>query len=149
MNQQNTIAETPNFIVLDEYESILQGSHYQSEQDLENELIADLRNLGYEYVNDLNTPGELLVNARRQLQRLNDVEFSDAEWKRFCDEYLDKPSENLIEKTRKLQDDYRHDFTFDNGKLRNIQLADKKNIQLRSEERRVGKECRSRWSPYH
>ena len=24
-----------------------------------------------------------------------------------------------------------------------------KNTQLRSEERRVGKECRSRWSPYH
>ena len=23
------------------------------------------------------------------------------------------------------------------------------NLQLRSEERRVGKECRSRWSPYH
>ena len=29
-------------------------------------------------------------------------------------------------------------FTFKNKKL-----------QLRSEERRVGKECRSRWSPYH
>ena len=25
----------------------------------------------------------------------------------------------------------------------------KKTIKLRSEERRVGKECRSRWSPYH
>ena len=25
----------------------------------------------------------------------------------------------------------------------------KKRIALRSEERRVGKECRSRWSPYH
>ena len=24
-----------------------------------------------------------------------------------------------------------------------------KGIQIRSEERRVGKECRSRWSPYH
>ena len=24
-----------------------------------------------------------------------------------------------------------------------------KRVQLRSEERRVGKECRSRWSPYH
>ena len=24
-----------------------------------------------------------------------------------------------------------------------------KSVQLRSEERRVGKECRSRWSPYH
>ena len=23
------------------------------------------------------------------------------------------------------------------------------NLSLRSEERRVGKECRSRWSPYH
>ena len=23
------------------------------------------------------------------------------------------------------------------------------NVQKRSEERRVGKECRSRWSPYH
>ena len=23
------------------------------------------------------------------------------------------------------------------------------NISMRSEERRVGKECRSRWSPYH
>ena len=26
---------------------------------------------------------------------------------------------------------------------------DTKTITLRSEERRVGKECRSRWSPYH
>jgi len=25
----------------------------------------------------------------------------------------------------------------------------KKDIESRSEERRVGKECRSRWSPYH
>ena len=27
--------------------------------------------------------------------------------------------------------------------------ADVKIIRVRSEERRVGKECRSRWSPYH
>ena len=27
--------------------------------------------------------------------------------------------------------------------------AVKENIKKRSEERRVGKECRSRWSPYH
>ena len=25
----------------------------------------------------------------------------------------------------------------------------RRNIPMRSEERRVGKECRSRWSPYH
>ena len=28
-------------------------------------------------------------------------------------------------------------------------LVEKKNRGSRSEERRVGKECRSRWSPYH
>ena len=32
-----------------------------------------------------------------------------------------------------------------------LQVAQRlpKNLHLRSEERRVGKECRSRWSPYH
>ena len=34
-----------------------------------------------------------------------------------------------------------------NGYLADVKLEDAK--QLRSEERRVGKECRSRWSPYH
>ena len=30
-----------------------------------------------------------------------------------------------------------------------ISLLEKNNKKDRSEERRVGKECRSRWSPYH
>src|ERR1043165_9833905 len=30
-----------------------------------------------------------------------------------------------------------------------MDLSEKKAERLRSEERRVGKECRSRWSPYH
>ena len=30
-----------------------------------------------------------------------------------------------------------------------IQEMEKYNCYIRSEERRVGKECRSRWSPYH
>src|SRR2546430_16351050 len=30
-----------------------------------------------------------------------------------------------------------------------IQMLKDKGIAIRSEERRVGKECRSRWSPYH
>ena len=32
---------------------------------------------------------------------------------------------------------------------RKLEEKDILNIALRSEERRVGKECRSRWSPYH
>ena len=30
-----------------------------------------------------------------------------------------------------------------------IEIPDNKKVKVRSEERRVGKECRSRWSPYH
>ena len=30
-----------------------------------------------------------------------------------------------------------------------VPIVDARGRQLRSEERRVGKECRSRWSPYH
>ena len=37
-------------------------------------------------------------------------------------------------------------FTYDPGFL---STASCQSTQLRSEERRVGKECRSRWSPYH
>ena len=39
------------------------------------------------------------------------------------------------------------DFVREFGVRHQIKL--KQNYQLRSEERRVGKECRSRWSPYH
>src|SRR2546430_14878772 len=37
-----------------------------------------------------------------------------------------------------------------NGEIERLENASKEEIaELRSEERRVGKECRSRWSPYH
>src|SRR5688572_31643261 len=29
------------------------------------------------------------------------------------------------------------------------EMRDRATVEIRSEERRVGKECRSRWSPYH
>jgi type I restriction enzyme R subunit len=56
------------------------------------------------------------------------MEFTDAEWIRFVEEYLDKPSDNLIEKTRKIHENYIHDFVFDDGHIQNIYLVDKKNI---------------------
>lgn len=129
MQQLKPIAESNNFIVLDKYTKIEQeGSYYQSEADLENELIKDLQNQGYEFVKDLNSPEQMLVNIRNQLQELNKVEFSNSEWSRFCEEYLDKPSDNIIEKTRKIHDDYIYDFIFDDGHIKNIYLLDKKNI---------------------
>ncbi|WWY12663.1 type I site-specific deoxyribonuclease [Haemophilus influenzae] len=130
MTQYKTIAESNNFIVLDQYNKFVEESNagYQTERSLEREFIRDLQAQGYEYLQWLNNHDELIKNLRAQLQRLNNVVFSDAEWQRFLEEYLDKPSDNLIEKTRKIHDDYIYDFVFDNGRIQNIYLLDKKNL---------------------
>lgn len=132
MAQYSTIAELQNFIVLDSYtkNSILNEppAGYQSEAALEHELIEDLSNQGYEYLSGITTPEALLINVRKQLQELNNVMFTDAEWQRFLDEYLDKPSDNITDKTRKVQDNYIYDFVFDDGHIQNIYLVDKQNI---------------------
>lgn len=126
--QTDPIIESNNFIVLDKYVKSVQPSHYQTEADLEKELIRDLRQQGYEYLNYITTPEALLGNLRTQMESLNQVVFTDAEWVRFLDEYLNKPSESLIDRTRKLHDDYIYDFIFDDGHIQNIYLWDKKNI---------------------
>ena len=65
---------------------------------------------------------------RLQLQTLNNVQFADGEWLRFVETFLDKPSDSIVDKTRKFHDDYIHDFVFDDGRIQNIYLLDKKNI---------------------
>jgi len=128
----NTIAETQNYIVLDSYTKLSKVNEapatYQSENALEREFIEDLVGQGYEYLPLLTTPTALLANVRTQLQNLNSVTFTDAEWARFVEEYLDAPSDNLVEKSRKLHRDYIYDFVFDDGHIQNIYLVDKKNI---------------------
>ena len=124
-----TIAETNNFIVLDNYKREWQAAEsYQSESDLERELIRDLQSQGYEFLPNLNTPEKLLINVRKQLQALNNIEFSDDEWQRFVDTYLNNQNEGVIEKSRKIHDDYMCDFRFDDGHPQNIYLLDKKDI---------------------
>ena len=130
MTQYKIIAESNNFIVLDQYKKFVEepNAGYQTEGSLEREFIRDLQAQGYEYLQGFNSHDALVRNLRAQLQRLNNVVFSDAEWRRFLEEYLDKPSDSLIEKTRKIHDDYIYDFVFDNGRIQNIYLLDKKNL---------------------
>lgn len=129
MHEYKTIAESKKFIVLDRYNREWKTAEsYQSENDLERELVQDLQNQGYEYLPGLNSPAALLANVREQLQELNKVVFADGEWLRFVESWLDKPSDGIVEKTRKIHDDYIHDFVFDDGHIQNIYLFDKKNI---------------------
>ncbi len=129
MSDYTTIAESKNFIVLEQYTKDWPiAESYQSEGDLEREFIGDLVNQGYEYLPGLSTPEALLANLRVQLQTLNGAQFSNEEWQRFVDTWLDKPSDGIVEKTRKIHDDYIHDFVFDDGRIQNIYLLDKKNV---------------------
>jgi len=130
MTEQTTpIAETNRFIVLDKYVRAWEAADsYQSEADLERELIQDLRNQGYEFLPDLRSTDAMLANVRTQLQALNDVQFTDKEWARFVETYLDRPSDSITDKTRKIHDDYIFDFVFDDGRIQNIYLVDKTNV---------------------
>lgn len=132
MDNYKTVAESNNFIVLEQYTSCSVSGEtnviYQSESALESEFIQDLKNQGYEYVPTLTSSKAMFDNVRVQLQDLNSVHFSDDEWTRFCEEYLDKPSDTHINKTRKLYENYIHDFVFDDGHIKNIYLIDKENI---------------------
>ena len=78
------IAETNEGILLAEYQPEYRTDReYQSEADLENQLISDLVNyLNYERL-DIHTPEELLANAKVQIEKLNKVVFTDSEWSRF------------------------------------------------------------------
>ncbi len=132
MYEYNSFAESKNFIVLDknEKQSLIRETTavYQTEASLEKEFIQDLVNQGYEYLPELTTPEAMLKNVRVQLQILNNVVFSDEEWIRFCEEYLDKSGDSHIDKTRKIHNDYIHDFVFDDGHIKNIFLVNKEDI---------------------
>ncbi len=127
--QATPIAETNRYIVLEKYVREWEAvDSYQSEADLERELVQDLRNQGYEYLAGLKSTDAMLVNVRVQLEALNEVRFTDEEWTRFVETYLDKPSDSATDKACKIHDDYIFDFVFDDGRIQNVYLVDKANV---------------------
>ena len=127
--ETSTIAEMTNGIILAHFEKEtgIQETAYQSEAELENKMIENLISQGYERIT-INSNSDLYSNLKTQIEKLNDVTFSEDEWDRFLKEYLDAPNEGIIEKTRKIQENHIYDFIFDDGHLKNIKIIDKKNI---------------------
>ena len=124
------IAELTNGIIIEEYVKVdrYNSDIYQTESEMEKKLISDLVS-GQQYTFfDGKTPESLLSNLRQKIQELNNMSFSDSEWQRFLDEYLDKVSDGMIEKTRKIQENHVYDFIFDDGRIKNIMIIDKNNI---------------------
>lgn len=128
MNQYNVVVQSEESTVLAEY--ISQGKRaesYQSEADLEREFIKLLAELGYEYL-PVHTEAELIINLRKKLEELNDYQFSDSEWEQFFSNCIAGKNDGIVEKTRRIQEDYIQVLHRDNGATKNINLIDKKNI---------------------
>ncbi len=128
----NIVAETNENTVVTEYEPVKKRSeNYQSEAALEDELIRMLCEQGYTYL-ELHTEAELISNLRKELERLNNYQFSDDEWERFFKESVANSNEHIVEKTRKIQEDNVQVLKRDDGSSQNITLIDKKNIHNNS-----------------
>lgn len=90
-------------------------------------MIENLISQGYERL-IVRSSDDLYRNLKHRIETLNKVSFSDEEWSRFLNEYLDAPNDGMIEKTRKVQENHIYDFTFDDGQVKNIKIIDKQNI---------------------
>ena len=100
---------------------------YQSEAALERDFIAQLRKQAYEYL-PLTSEAELLANLRAQLEALNKIRFSDAEWQRFFSSCIAGANGGIVEKTARIQEDHVQLLKRDDGSTKNIYLIDKRNI---------------------
>ena len=100
---------------------------YQSEADLERSFIAQLTQQAYEYLR-ISREADLITNLRRQLEKLNGIQFSDVEWERFFTQKIASANDSIIEKTARIQEDHVQVLARDDGTSKNIYLIDKQNI---------------------
>ena len=122
------IAVSAESTVVSEYPAeAVRAEAYQTEAQLEHELIRTLESQAYEYL-PLNTEADLIANLRTQLEALNSITFSDAEWGRFFSERIAGARDGIVEKTVRIQEDPVQLLTRDDGTTKNVTLIDKQNI---------------------
>lgn len=127
-NKYNLVAENPQSTVVSEYTpERVRAEHYQSEADLEKAFVKQLESQAYEYLT-ITSEVELVANLRTQLEKLNDIAFSDAEWDHFFTSEIANPNQGIEEKTATIQEDHIKNLTRDDGSTKNIYLIKKDNI---------------------
>ena len=132
MTNISIMSENDNSTVLAEYKGLNKiETSYQSEDALEKELIKTLVEQGYQRLN-INSEDELILNLRKQLEKLNNYYFTDGEWDSFFTKVIANKNDYIIEKTRLIQEDYKQEITLDSGEKKNVYLIDKNNIHNNS-----------------
>ena len=127
-NKYNLVAENAQSTVVAEFTpNTLRVAHYQSEAELERAFIEQLQTQAYEYL-PITSEADLVSNLRKQLEKLNDFAFSDAEWERFFAGELANPNQSIADKTATIQEDHIKNLARDDGTIKNVYLLKKDNI---------------------
>lgn len=133
MEQHRIVSENPESTVVAKYVSVESrgAGSYQSEAELERAFIGQLQSQAYEYL-PIKSEGELIANLRVQLEKLNDLSFSDGEWEHFFTGVIANTNHGIQEKTALIQEDYVQTVTRDDGSTVNVRLIDKEHIHNNS-----------------
>lgn len=126
----NLVAENPESTVVAQYtagDNLLRDVGYQSEADLEKAFIKQLETQAYEYLS-ITSEADLVLNLRKQLEKLNEFNFTDTEWEQFFASELSNPNQSVAEKTATIQEDYIKNITREDGTTKNVYLIKKDNI---------------------
>ena len=127
-NKYNLVAESTQSTVVSEYTSKGKRiSDYQSEAELESAFIKQLETQAYEYVS-ITSEADLVLNLCKQLERLNNFNFSDSEWDSFFNSEIANPNQGIEDKTITIQEDHVKNLVCDDGSIKNIYLLKKDNI---------------------
>ena len=127
-NKYNLVAENSQSTVVSEFvPEKIRATNYQSEADLEKAFIKQLESQAYEYAT-INSETDLVLNLRKQLEKLNDFSFSENEWNHFFNNEIANPNQSIQEKTATIQEDYIKNLIRDDGSVKNIYLIKKDNI---------------------
>ncbi len=124
----NIVAQSNESTVISEYvPTVRRSDSFQTEAELEQELIRILCSQGYEFIK-IASEDELIQNLRHKLEQLNNITFTDGEWKQFFNQKIANKNEEIEEKTFKIQEDTIQLLEREDGTTKNICLLDKKNI---------------------
>ena len=94
-----------------------------SEKELEENLLKQLSDQGYEIV-DVKDEESLLANFRKQLEKFNNIKFSNEEFTKILTHLA---GGSIFEKSKKLRDKF--ELPKENGKIEYIKFIDKENVE--------------------
>ncbi|MGL4952072.1 MAG: type I restriction endonuclease, partial [Mycoplasma sp.] len=127
MKSYNNISTSNEFTITEEYiatEHKITGAMYET--TIENNLIEQLKSLGYEYCPNIRNETNLLNNLRIQIENLNNIKFNDREWVQFSNKFLINTSR--ADKIGNIQEEIGVEFIFENSKNETIKFIDKSDI---------------------